>query len=188
MTNTRQQQKTASRRRILDAASQRLREGGPDHVGIHAVMKDANLTHGAFYAHFQNKAELTTVAFEHAIQTIQPDWFALAEGETTFEGRLAKLAKHYLTRSHRDNCSRGCALAALASDLEVAPDDLKASYANAVSQTIDTIAEGYPERKNEAIEFLASIMGAINLARNVQDRTLSDQILAACLQRYANHS
>ncbi|MCB1692810.1 MAG: TetR family transcriptional regulator, partial [Pseudomonadales bacterium] len=65
----RAEQKEASLLRILDVASRRLREQGVDGAGIASVMKEAGLTHGAFYSHFGNKDELAGAAFRHAIAT-----------------------------------------------------------------------------------------------------------------------
>lgn len=186
MQTSRQAQKAASRRKILDAASRQLRELGPDRVNIHVVMKAAGLTHGAFYAHFRNKDELATKAFTHALETNQPHWFAAADEAATFDERLALLAGSYLSAAHRDNRSHGCAIAALASELENASPDLKASYAEAVTHTVMRIAEGDPDRVPDAMAFLATLTGAINMARNVQDQVLSEQILAAARGPYVS--
>ncbi|MEO7599173.1 MAG: TetR family transcriptional regulator, partial [Opitutus sp.] len=47
--------KTATRRRILDAASQTFRERGVAETGLDEIMRRAGLTHGGFYAHFRDK-------------------------------------------------------------------------------------------------------------------------------------
>jgi AcrR family transcriptional regulator len=36
-------------------AAKMLREKGPDGVGVAEVMREANLTHGGFYAHLPSK-------------------------------------------------------------------------------------------------------------------------------------
>ena len=64
--------KQESQDRILDAAARRLREEGLTGAGIAAVMRDAGLTHGAFYSHFGTKDELAGAAFAHAIGTGRP--------------------------------------------------------------------------------------------------------------------
>ena len=58
--------KQASLSRILDAAAIRLRAEGLSGAAIAPVMRDAGLTHGAFYSHFANKDELAAAAFRHA--------------------------------------------------------------------------------------------------------------------------
>ncbi len=185
MAGVRQEQKRLSREKILDAASQRLREGGPDQLGIHAVMQDAGLTHGAFYAHFRNKDELAVAAFEHAIETNQPAWFAAAENSRTFDERLEILARNYLRTEHRNNRKNGCAIAALASEVVNASAQLKGSYSRAVEQTLERISGGDPDRLDEAIEFLASVTGALNMARNARDEETSNRILKVCMDRFS---
>ena len=185
MAGIRQAQKRLSREKILEAASRRLRAQGPDRVGIQAVMQEAGLTHGAFYAHFQNKEQLAVAAFEHAIETSQPPWFAAAEDCGTFEERLSVLARRYLTPEHREHRESGCAIAALASDVVGASPGLQASYSRAVEDTVQKIANGDAEYVDAAIEFLAAITGALSLARNTSDAELSDRILDVCLSRYS---
>jgi AcrR family transcriptional regulator len=50
--------KQATRQRILEAAGRRFKEDGIDGAGVAAVMSDAGLTNGAFYAHFASKEDL----------------------------------------------------------------------------------------------------------------------------------
>ncbi|MDA0954668.1 MAG: TetR/AcrR family transcriptional regulator [Proteobacteria bacterium] len=175
---TRQEQKAATRAKILDAAAYRLREGGPDAVSVQAVMADAGLTHGAFYAHFANKETLVNAAFDHAIATNLSPWFASAKEEADYEDYLATLAENYLSPQHRDQRGHGCALAALASEMGTAPASLQSRYADTLADTVDRLSRGDAANRPRAIEFLATVTGALNLARNTTDRTLSDEILA----------
>ena len=50
--------KQATRQRILEAAGRRFKQDGIDGAGVAAVMSDAGLTNGAFYAHFASKEDL----------------------------------------------------------------------------------------------------------------------------------
>ncbi|MFT5013478.1 MAG: TetR/AcrR family transcriptional repressor of nem operon [Patiriisocius sp.] len=183
--NARQQQKSQSRQKILDAASRRLRLGGPKNVGISAVSADAGLTHGGFYGHFSDKEELTVAAFNHALEGSQHQWFADADSAKNFDRRLAQLARSYLSQQHRDNPAQGCAIAALASYMDLASVSLKASYSEAIERTVQEIAEHKAENVDRAIDFLATLTGAINLARNTTDQKLSDQILRVTAARFA---
>jgi TetR/AcrR family transcriptional regulator, transcriptional repressor for nem operon len=56
--------KQAPRQHVIEAAGRRLKRDGIDGSGIAALMADAGLTNGAFYAHFSSKDDLvaTTVA------------------------------------------------------------------------------------------------------------------------------
>ena len=49
--------------RIVKKASVRLREKGAHGIGVADLMKDAGLTHGGFYAHFDSREALVIEAF-----------------------------------------------------------------------------------------------------------------------------
>ena len=50
--------KGETRRRIIDFAGRRFKQDGIDGSGVAALMSDAGLTNGAFYAHFESKDDL----------------------------------------------------------------------------------------------------------------------------------
>src|SRR3954464_4568846 len=85
--------------KILDAAARRIREEGLDGAAIVPVMRDAGLTHGAFYSHFSNKDYLANAAFTRAITTGRSHWTKRRRGEP-WRARLTSLAKRYLTTAH----------------------------------------------------------------------------------------
>lgn len=171
--------KAASRGKILDAAARRLRNEGLGSTGIGPVMKDAGLTHGTFYAHFDSKEALAEAAFEHAIDTNQPPW--LAHRDEPWPERFRHLAETYLSARHRDDRGGGCAIAALASEVNQAPEAFRERYGNTVEETFRKIAEDDPAQLDDAIVLMAMCTGGINLARNVNDAELSDRILDRCL-------
>lgn len=176
--NQRAAKKAAARERILKSASRRLRAEGLKGAGINPVMADAGLTRGTFYAHFPDKEALAREAFTHAIQTDQSAWL---DGEDdSWAERVARLTSSYLTTTHRDGPERGCAIAALASELVDAPVGFRQHYGETVAATFQRIAEDKPAHLDDAIAILAMLTGGINLARNVTDSALSDRVLAAC--------
>src|SRR3954469_25332534 len=79
---TREQSKQESLDKILDAAARRIREEGLDGAAIVPVMRDAGLTHGAFYSHFSSKDDLACAAFARAITTGRPHWIKPRHGES----------------------------------------------------------------------------------------------------------
>ena len=181
---SRAQKKQQSFNRILDIASVRLREQGLDGAAIAPVMKEAGLTHGAFYAHFANKDELARAAFRHALDQAQPVWFG--PRKEAWHRRLARMAASYLSPRHRDTVGQGCAVSALVTDFATADDDYQATFNEMFRHTIDGICDNGDDatnaRRDEAIAFLALCVGGINLARAVGDPTLSRRILRACRQ------
>lgn len=177
---TRREQKAASLQRILDVSSRRLREEGADGAAIARVMKEAGLTHGAFYAHFTGKDELAQAGLKHAIETNHPIWFNRSRRDNeTFPARLKRLVRGYLTRKHCDHLATSCAVSALAGDIPRATPGLRRAWNEAFESTIEQIAEGEEKHMDDAIVFFSLCVGSLLLARNVEDPALSDRILKA---------
>jgi TetR/AcrR family transcriptional repressor of nem operon len=189
--------KEASLRRILTAGASRLRAEGLSGAAIAPVMQDAGLTHGAFYAHFNNKDELAAAAFRFALLDNRPRWMGQARKES-WPGRLVRLGKRYLAMAHRDDLADSCALAALASDAARSNPGFKKVYEEELRKSLRAICnspdEGSPidpARLDDAIAFMALCVGGISLARAVDDPVFSEQILTVCrqaIQRMANES
>lgn len=183
---TRSAQREESFQRILNAASKRLRCEGLDGAAIAPVMADAGLTHGAFYAHFANKDELAVAAFRHALDQNRGRW--VGDGiDPSWPDRLIRLGRRYLSTAHRDDLSASCAFGALASDAGRSPPDFRAAFEQELKKSLRAIREcpGLPEdgeqdRAEDAIAFLALLVGGIGLSRAVADRDFSDRILSVC--------
>lgn len=176
-TTKRAQSKQESLDRILDAAARRLREEGLDGAGIVPVMRDAGLTHGAFYSHFDNKDELANAAFARAISTGRPRWIKPMRGES-WAARLTSLAKRYLTTAHRDDLSTSCAFAALSADAARASDDFRSVYERELRGALAAICgDEDSERLDDAIALMTVCVGGLSLARAVADPQFSARIL-----------
>src|SRR4051812_4871739 len=108
--------KEATRRRILDAASQAFRERGVAQTGVDEVMRRAGLTHGGFYAHFTDKTELVGEACTAAFDAAVPNLERIAAGRTPAV-RARLLIDSYLGARHRDNRGSGCIVVAVGADM-----------------------------------------------------------------------
>ncbi|HEX7952739.1 MAG TPA: helix-turn-helix domain-containing protein, partial [Burkholderiales bacterium] len=64
--NVRTAAKEASHERIVSAAARAIRRSGYDGTGVADIMKEAGLTHGAFYAHFTSREAMLTEAASRA--------------------------------------------------------------------------------------------------------------------------
>src|SRR3954462_6818797 len=105
--------KQATRRRILDAAGPPLKEDGVDGAGVAAVMSDAGLTNGAFYAHFSSKEDRLAKVF--ADQLGSPG--AAFAAQPSDRAGLETFIRAYLSPEHRDDCGEGCPSAALLDEI-----------------------------------------------------------------------
>jgi TetR/AcrR family transcriptional repressor of nem operon len=160
-----------NRRRILDAASRLFRAKGFDAVSVAEVMKAAGLTHGGFYGHFESKDDLVARTLAHVLT---PD----ADGG----GDLHAYLDAYLSPAHRDNAADGCPTAGLAADIRHQTAAARLAMTEGLRSQIDRISEALPEahasnRRRAAIGSWAAMVGAVVLARAVDDPTLSDEIL-----------
>lgn len=176
------EQAAANRDRVVEVAARLFRERGFDGIGVADLMKAAGLTHGGFYGQFKSKEDLAVEASARALAGTAERWPAMAARNP--EAPLQALLDEYLSKGHRDKPGQGCALAALASD--VARHDspaLRRTFTEALRPLIDMLTRIVPDgpepaRRGEALAYLSAMVGALILSRVVDDRDLSDEILA----------
>jgi TetR/AcrR family transcriptional repressor of nem operon len=169
--------------RIVRKASVRLREKGAHGVGVADLMKEAGLTHGGFYAHFDSRDALVIEAFAHAMDRSTERWRKMVS-ETPPEKRLATMVENYLTPAHRDDAGHGCAVPALSADIARESPKTRKAFAAKVEQMIDMMADQIPDvprkaARKQAAAALATMMGTLVLARVAGSGEFSDDILAA---------
>lgn len=174
-----------TRETILQAASRRFRERGLAASSVGEIMRDAGLTHGGFYLHFDSKAELEAEAFSTATRGNRRRWFAGLK-QTEPEHRVERLMRRYLSPAHRDGPAEGCPFASLGGEIAAAgSDELRDAYEQELKRSAAGVAENVgdrtrTERMDRALGLLAVCIGGLMMARAVRSRRLSDRILRAC--------
>jgi TetR/AcrR family transcriptional regulator, transcriptional repressor for nem operon len=167
------EEKQKSRARILKAASRRFRENGIAGTGVADVMKDAGMTHGGFYKHFDDKDALVRAALAEAFgDVLGPE--SVGNDAATFNGR-------YLSTDHRDNAGKGCPLVALGGEVARLDTAIRAVMSDGVQARIALLQNaqsGTTRPREAAIRDLATLVGALVLSRAVEG-PLSDEVLAA---------
>jgi TetR/AcrR family transcriptional repressor of nem operon len=166
--------KTQTHSRIVSVAAKRFREFGLEGIGVADVMKEAGVTVGGFYKHFDSRDELVVEALATAFQDLDR-W----EEHTD---TLTKLLENYLAEGHRDDPGTGCALGALLGDMSRASRSAKAVYTARFKRSLAYSTglvppDGTSDRRGRAILMISAMLGAINLARAVSDPNLSREIL-----------
>jgi TetR/AcrR family transcriptional repressor of nem operon len=169
--------------RIVKKASVRLRERGAHGIGVADLMKDAGLTHGGFYAHFDSREALVIEAFTHAMDRSTERWRKLTE-QTPPEKRLASIVNSYLTPVHRDDPGHGCAVPALGAEIARESAKTRRVFSGRLEHMIDMLAAqipGVPRKaaRKQAMAALATMMGTLVLARIAGSGDFSEEILAA---------
>src|SRR4051794_21149860 len=170
--------KDSTRQRIVDVASERFRCDGIAATGLAGIMSEAGLTNGAFYPHFQSKADLVRESVGAALDDQAGKMRDVMAG-----GGIEAAIAAYLSAGHRDNPGQGCTLAALLPELARQPLETRALYAERVLATIRALASGLsadcPDPEATALGIHATLIGTLQLARAVEGTPLSDRVLAA---------
>jgi TetR/AcrR family transcriptional repressor of nem operon len=169
--------------RIVRKASVRLRERGAHGIGVADLMKDAGLTHGGFYAHFDSREALVIEAFAYAMDRSTDIWRRVAE-QTPADKRLATIVRSYLTPVHRDDPGHGCAIPTLGAEIARESPKTRKAFAAKLEQMIDLLAAQIPDvprkaARKQAMAALATMMGTLVLARVAGNGDFSDEILGA---------
>ena len=179
--------KQNNREKIIKEAARQIRTNGLSSIRTRDLMKSVGLTHGGFYGHFGSLHDLLDEAVERALEDSIPAFLSMQEsGQVGF----AELVNSYLSRIHRDNSGHGCALAALAG--EIGRDGAPGKTATTdMIQTAFKLLNNYSRDDNAtaATYILSTLVGALTLARAVDDQKLSDKILkdaAAALINWHN--
>lgn len=180
-----QTDKSASHERIVKAAAARIRRDGVGAVGVAELMHEAGLTHGGFYRHFGSRDDLIAEAVEAALAHGSRRAEAAAQYGT--EG-LAATIDAYLSPLHRDKPETGCAVAALPTDIARSNPRSRTAYTGQVRRYLDLFGRLTPAGDpGDPHLILAALVGAIALARAVDDPSLSDEILQRVAQALNQH-
>ena len=174
------------RERILDEAARLFRERGFDSVSVAEIMQAAGLTHGAFYAHFASKEALASEALTRAFSGSERRLFRKRDANEDLRQRFVE---RYLSRAHLNTPGDGCPLVSLGA--EVARNDaLQESFTESLNEMLERMVESFDwpetedagEARAQSIALLSTAVGALTLARAVNDPKLASELLATVKQ------
>ena len=179
------EQAAAHRHKILDVAGTLFREHGFDGISVADIMKRAGLTHGGFYGHFASKDHLAAETTARVLGN--EGWIRRLTG--TGHPSFGEVVRSYLSPRHRDDAGHGCLFAAVGSDVVRQPRSIRHAFTDGVRSRIETLRDLIPgrstaARRQKAVAAMAGLVGALMLARAVDDPTLSDEILEAAVATF----
>lgn len=187
--NIRAATKEASHERIVQAAARAIRRSGYDGTGVADIMKEAGLTHGAFYAHFASREAMLAEAADRAgaeANAVAASVIAAAPPEQS----LQALMQVYLSKEHLASIETGCPVSALGSEMPRQSPEVRRAATLRIKEMIDLVARqspdwGQPGAHERALVTVATMVGTLMLARAVDDPALSDALCSAALKRLA---
>ena len=171
--------KEATRARILAAAARRFKQDGIDGSGVAVLMKDAGLTNGAFYSHFDSKDDLVAHVVSQELRGQQERFAALGPGA---DGVVAMLGQ-YLSLDHRDARSDGCPSAALLDEIARGSLATRTAYTTGVLGIVAEIGARLGrdpverETRSLVLAVYALLIGAVQLSRALTDAELAADVL-----------
>lgn len=169
--------KQRTHERIVRAASRLVRERGAQAMGVDEVMDAVGLTRGGFYAHFESKSALVARAVEAAFDEALTRLFS-GDVREPREAWLGRVSDRYLSRAHVEAPGRGCAAPSLAGEVSRGPRELRRAFTVGLSRVLDALTERLGDRRR-ALRVMSTWVGALALARALDDDALADELLAA---------
>lgn len=175
--------KEVTHERIVSAAARATRRSGYDGIGVADIMKEVGLTHGGFYAHFASReamlAEAADLAGAESVATLTS-----VAATAPAKDALRSMIRAYLSKEHVDGVETGCPMAALGSEMPRQAPKVRRAATRRIKETIDVVARHTPDDGSkssyeQALVTVATMVGALVLARAVDDPMLSEALRKA---------
>lgn len=184
--NARTAAKEETHERIVAVAARAIRRSGYDGTGVADIMKEAGLTHGGFYSHFASREAMLAEAAGRACAQSAAAVAEVVAGVPP-EDALEAMVRAYLSKEHLAQIEAGCPLAALGSETARQAPDVRRVTTRHIKEMVDLAARqapdwGQPAAHERALVTVATMVGALLLARAVDDPALSDSLREAAVK------
>jgi AcrR family transcriptional regulator len=181
--------KEATHERIVEVAARAIRRTGYGGPGVADIMKEAGLPHGGFYAHFASREAMLAEAADRAGGEAVATLAEIAAAAPPQQA-LRSLVRAYLSKAHVEGVETGCAVAALGSEMPRQAPVVRRAATRRIKEQIDLVARqspdwGLPGAHERALVTVATMVGALVLARAVDDPKLRDALREAALNHLA---
>ena len=173
--------KEVTHERIVGAAARAIRRSGYDGTGVADIMNEAGLTHGGFYAHFPSRDAMLTEAADRAGAESVAFLEGVAEAAPP-QKALRALIRYYLSEEHVAGVETGCPVAALGSEMRRQAPKVRRAATRRIKDLIDLVARHSLDQ--DALVTVATMVGALVLARAVADPKLSKAVRQASLKHF----
>jgi len=175
--------KAQTRARIVESARVMFNRHGFDQVSIDDIMKEAGLTRGGFYHHFDSKQALYAEAVR-SFTTCNPFAEEVARTKLKDPRKLAKmLVELYLSDEVLEDVDKHCPLIAVPSDVARAGLKPRAAYTQVVENMLHVFRSAFGDRDRdagrEAMVIVNLCVGGMVIARTTDDAGLRKGLRAA---------
>lgn len=179
--------KEATHERIVEVAARAIRRSGYAGTGVADIMREAGLTHGGFYAHFESRDALLAEAGDRAGAESVALAARVAAAAPAGQA-LQAMMQAYLSQEHMDAIETGCPVAALGSEMPRQTPEVRHAATIHIKEMIDLFARqlpdwGQPRAHERAMALVCAMIGTAMLARAVDDPRLSTALCAATLKQ-----
>ena len=181
-----QSRKEATHDRIVEVAARAIRRSGYNGTGVADIMKEAGLTHGGFYAHFESRDALLAEAGDRA--GAESVALAAQVASAAPPGQaLRAMIEIYLSPQHIAAIETGCPVSALGSEMPRQAPEVRHVATTRIKEMIDLFARqlpdwGQPQAHEQAMAMVCALIGTTMVARAVDDPKLSSALCAATLK------
>ena len=180
--------KEVTHERIVGAAARAIRRSGYDGTGVADIMKKVGLTHGGFYAHFASREAMLAEAADRAGAESVATLTRVAAAAPPLEA-LRSMIRAYLSNEHVDDAETGCPVAALGSETPRQGSRVRRAATRRIEEMIDVVArhspdQGEPGAYENALVLVATMVGALVLARAVDNAKLSKALREASVKHF----
>jgi TetR/AcrR family transcriptional repressor of nem operon len=170
-----------NRQNVVDVASRLFRQHGFGGIGLKDLMESAGLTQGAFYKQFESKEDLVAEASARAMEHAGTQWSQAVAANP--KDPLEAILAFYLSKGHRKEKMEGCPLAALGADAARQSADVKAGFEAGIREHLNVLSHILSDtggkKREKAMSVLSTLVGAVTLARIVNDPRLAQTFLDA---------
>ncbi|WP_028103899.1 TetR/AcrR family transcriptional regulator [Pseudoduganella violaceinigra] len=188
-TSTLPSRKEETHERIVEVAARAIRRTGYSGTGVADIMKEAGLTHGGFYAHFESRDALLAEAGDRA--GAESVALAARVAAAAPPGQaLQAMMQAYLSPEHIAAIETGCPVSALGSEMPRQAPEVRRAATIHIKEMIDLFARqlpdwGQPQAHERAMALVCALIGTTMVARAVDDPKLSQALCAAALKQFS---
>jgi TetR/AcrR family transcriptional regulator, transcriptional repressor for nem operon len=179
-----------TRKRIVEIASQEFKRSGIQATRVSEIMAAAGLTHGGFYRHFDSKEALLAEACAMAMGHMADNAHAAIEGG---DQAFTEYLNDFLSRNVHEDCEVACTFVTMGSELARTDERTRHTLSEGFRTWIEILArregdEGAQAARADAMFKLSAMIGAVTMARIIDDPAFADEVLAQARDRLIEQS